>query len=217
MPHMDFIFIFGHHNQAPILFSDIHFCGREAKGKYGQNRGHRSIMQITWRRLAHAKLRTLWRQFPAVLILGARRVGKTALACQTFPALPYCDLEEPHLRELFPDDPAFQIQKRSGPGLILDEAQTVPAVFSSLRGIIDAQRKKNGRFLLLGSAQPSLIRQVSESLAGRVGILELDPLTAAEASTGDRPRDWRHVWLRGGFPDALRGSFREWWEAYLRT
>jgi predicted AAA+ superfamily ATPase len=53
--------------------------------------------------------------------------------------------------------------------------------------------------------------------AGRVGILELDPLTAAEAQTGKQGRDWKRVWLHGGFPDALGGAFREWWEAYLRT
>jgi uncharacterized protein len=170
-----------------------------------------------WRRLAQTRLRALWRQFPAVLILGARQVGKTTLARQTFPALPYCDLEEPHLRALFTDDPTFQIQQRARPRLIIDEAQAVPGVFSSLRGIIDEDRRENGRFLLLGSAQPSLVRQISESLAGRIGILELDPLTAAEAATGDRAADLQQVWLQGGFPDALRGSFREWWEAYLRT
>ena len=170
-----------------------------------------------WRRLAQTRLRSLWRRFPAVLILGARQVGKTTLARQTFPALPYCDLEEPRLRALFTDDPTFQIQQRSRPALILDEAQAVPGVFGALRGIIDARRKENGRFLLLGSAQPALVRQISESLAGRVGILELDPLTAAEAATGNDAQDWRHVWLRGGFPDALGGSFREWWEGFLRT
>ena len=170
-----------------------------------------------WDRLATPRLLELARQFPAVLILGARQVGKTTLARQVFPQLPYCDLEEPSLRQLFTEDPTFQIEQRAKPGLVLDEVQTVPAVFASLRGIIDAHRQAKGRFLLLGSAQPTLVRQVSESLAGRVGILELEPLTVAEARTGDEPRDWGQVWLRGGFPDALRGSFREWWEAYLRT
>jgi hypothetical protein len=170
-----------------------------------------------WDRLATPRLLELARQFPAVLILGARQVGKTTLARQVFPQLPYCDLEEPSLRQLFTEDPTFQIEQRAKPGLVLDEVQTVPAVFASLRGIIDAHRQAKGRFLLLGSAQPTLVRQVSESLAGRVGILELEPLTLAEARTGDEPRDWGQVWLRGGFPDALRGSFREWWEAYLRT
>jgi len=73
------------------------------------------------------------------------------------------------------------------------------------------------RFILLGSAQPALVRQVSESLAGRVGIVELDPLTVAEVVPGLPKRRWTDVWLRGGFPDALRGDFRRWWESYLRT
>jgi hypothetical protein len=170
-----------------------------------------------WERLAKTRLVQLWKQFPAVLILGARQVGKTTLARQQFPEIPYCDLEEPSLRQLFNDDPTFQIQRRARPGLILDEAQAVPEVFASLRGIIDRERSRNGRFLLLGSAQPTLVRQVSESLAGRVGILELDPLTAIESHTGLEKKTWDEVWLRGGFPDALRGPFREWWEAYLRT
>lgn len=105
-------------------------------------------MHGMWRRLAQIRLHALWRQFPAVLVLGARQVGKTTLARQTFPALPYCDLEEPLLRGLFTDDPTFQIQQRALPSLIIDEAQAVPGVFDSLHGIIDEHRKKNGRFLL---------------------------------------------------------------------
>lgn len=170
-----------------------------------------------WKRLAAVRLAQLWRQFPAVLVLGARQVGKTTLARETFPALSYCDLEEPSLRQLFTDQPTFQIERRAQPSLILDEAQSVPDVFASLRGIIDKHRSKKGLFLLLGSAQPTLVRQVSETLAGRVGILELDPLTAAEARTGSESKNWKEVWLSGGFPDALRGPFRDWWEAYLRT
>lgn len=171
-----------------------------------------------WTRLAGARLEALWRQFPAVVLLGARQIGKTTLARRTFPDLPYCDLEEPGLRLLFTEDTKFQIESRAGSaGLILDEAQSVPSVFSALRGIIDARRSEHGRFLLLGSAQPTLIRGVSETLAGRVGVLELDPLTAREASTGEPERRLEDVWLRGGFPDSLKGSHREWWEAYLRT
>ena len=119
-----------------------------------------------------------------MLILGARQVGKTTLARQTFPNIPYCNMEEPHLRALITNDPRFQIQQRALPSLIIDEAQAEPGVYNSLRGIIDDHREKNGRFLLLGSVRPSLVRQVSESLAGRVGILELDPLTATEAAAG---------------------------------
>lgn len=170
-----------------------------------------------WTRLAAPRLKRLWRQFPSVLILGARQVGKTTIARQAFPTLPYCDLEELRIRERFLDDPTFEIQKREQKGLILDEAQSVPSIFAALRGLIDAQRNRKGRFLLLGSAQPAMIREVSESLAGRVGIIELDPLTVVETSTGTPRLAWEEIWLRGGFPDAAQGAFRTWWESYLRT
>lgn len=168
-------------------------------------------------RLATDRLRALAAQFPAVLILGARQVGKTTLARAAFPSHAYADLETPRLRELFAEDPAFHIRARAGGGVILDEAQAVPEVFAALRGIIDDDRSRRGGFVLLGSAQPMLVRGVSESLAGRVGILELDPLTAAETAAGPAPVPWQRLWLAGGFPDAVAGDFREWQENYLRT
>ena len=170
-----------------------------------------------WNRLAERRLRVIWEQFPAVLILGARQVGKTTLARASFPEAQYCDLQQPELRQLFTAEPTFQIQQRTGSVVILDEAQTVPPLFGALRGIIDSDRHRHGRFLLLGSANPRLVRQISESLAGRVGILDLDPLTALEVGTGEQAFGYQSVWLKGGFPDALQGSFRDWWEAYLRT
>jgi hypothetical protein len=151
------------------------------------------------------------------LVLGARQVGKTTLVRETFPAVAYVDLEEPATRLRFQDDPAFQVARYQSIPVILDEVQAVPAVLAALRGVIDRAPRRHGRFLLLGSAQPTLIRGVSESLAGRVGILELDPLTATEAAHGRPLRRWDTVWLRGGFPSALSGNFRDWWEAYLRT
>lgn len=172
-------------------------------------------------RIAIQRLRYLAEQFPAVLILGARQVGKTTLARSAFEPFPYCDLEDPSLQALFIEDARFQLEARAKPTLILDEAQQVPAVFAALRGIIDQHRGQMGRFILLGSAQPTLVKQVSESLAGRVGILELSALTATEVhcQTTD---DYQRLWLTGGFPDALQaarrgGSFRDWWEGYLRT
>ena len=174
-------------------------------------------MSFKFPRLAVERLRALAAQFPAVLILGARQVGKTTLARATFAGHAYLDLETPRLREMFAADPAFQISSRAGEGLILDEVQVVPEVFAALRGIIDDNRERHGRFVLLGSAQPNLVRGVSESLAGRVGILELEPLTAAEAAGGPYPLPWQRIWLAGGFPDAVTGDFREWQEAYLRA
>jgi predicted AAA+ superfamily ATPase len=100
--------------------------------------------------------------------------------------------------------------------LILDEAQAVPLVFGALRGAVDAQRDQMGRFIVLGSAHPALVRGVSESLAGRAAVIELDPLTAHEAGQGPNGPTWSELWLKGGFPDALRGDSRAWWESYLR-
>ncbi len=181
-------------------------------------------MQGMYTRLSASRLQHLAQQFPAVLILGARQVGKTTLARQTFAKHAYLDLEDPGTYNLFAEDPRFQLDARGrAGGLILDEAQRLPALFDALRGAIDADRKRLGRFIILGSSQPSLVRQVAESLAGRVGILELSALTVQEARTGDAPvLDYRQQWLAGGFPDALGaaqrgGNFRDWWEAYLRT
>ena len=174
-------------------------------------------------RFCSERLQQLARQFPAVLILGARQVGKTTLARHAFSDFTYLDLEDPGTYNLFAEDARFQLDARSHGGFILDEAQRLPVLFNALRGKIDAERQQMGRFIILGSAQPTLIRQVSESLAGRVGILELPPLTVQEASTGDTPiSNYQSLWLAGGFPDALNaeqrgGHFRDWWEAYLRT
>jgi uncharacterized protein len=183
-------------------------------------RSNASILRPMWNRIHAARLRVLARQFPAVLILGPRQVGKTTLARSAFDKATYVDVEEPRTRQLFTDDPTFQLEShltKKGSVLVLDEVQCVPELFPALRGLIDRDRQRNGRFILLGSAQPTLIKQVAESLAGRIGIIELDPLTVAEVMPGSPKKKWTDLWLRGGFPDALRGDFREWWEAYLRA
>jgi len=168
-------------------------------------------MQImNWKRLSENRLRQLSEFFPAVIILGSRQVGKTTLARTTFSEAEYKDLEIPFVRLRFEEDPTYELralQKMT----ILDEAQTVKDLFPALRGVIDEKRAdRKCHFCILGSAQPSLLKGVSESLAGRVGLLELDPLTPAETGL---PLN-RH-WLEGGFPDALRGDFRIWWDPYL--
>jgi predicted AAA+ superfamily ATPase len=145
-------------------------------------------------------------------VLGARQVGKTTLAKSSFPTAAYKDIESPLLRLRFSEDPTHELGQL-GEMTILDEAQTVPALFPALRGAIDARRSdRKCHFCILGSAQPALVQAVSESLAGRIGLLELDPLTAAETGLPIATH-----WLAGGFPEALRGDFRSWWEPYLDT
>jgi uncharacterized protein len=93
--------------------------------------------------------------FPVVVVLGARQVGKTTLARAAFGGYRYVDLEDPRAAERFRDDARFELDAQVDSGLILDEAQAVPAVFSALRGAVDAQRSRHGRFVVLGSAQPA--------------------------------------------------------------
>lgn len=154
-------------------------------------------------------------RFPVVVLLGARQVGKTTLARSVFANFRYVDLEDPRTAQRYRDDARFELDAASD-GLILDEAQAVPSLFAALRGAVDAQRRGVGRYVVLGSAQPALVRGVSESLAGRAAVIDLDPLTAEEASGGTDSVGWQTLWLKGGFPDALRGDSREWWESYLR-
>ena len=85
--------------------------------------------------------------------------------------------------------------------LIIDEAQTLPGLFPVLRSIIDAKRHETGRYILLGSVNPALVKHISESLAGRVGIVELTPFLFSEIA--DIEIDFHDYWLKGGFPDAL--------------
>lgn len=167
-------------------------------------------------RLAQARLAASAQRFPVVALLGARQVGKTTLARATFTGAAYIDLEDPRTAERFRDDARLALDASGPAPTILDEARAVPEVFPALRGAIDADRRRNGRFIVLGSAQPAVVRGIAESLAGRIGIVELEPLAACEAATGPQPVSWRELWLKGGFPDALRGDHRDWWQAFLR-
>ena len=149
--------------------------------------------------------------YPAVALVGPRQCGKTTLARSLGGR--YYDLEqEPDRLRL---DLEWDSVVRGGERTVLDEAQAWPEVFPRLRGAVDADRSRNGRFLLLGSVSPSLMRQVSESLAGRLSLIELAPLAVSEFVT-DAQR--RRRWLHGGYPDGgvLRGrGFPVWQIDYL--
>jgi uncharacterized protein len=148
---------------------------------------------------------------PAVALVGLRQSGKTTLARSLGGR--YFDLEQDSDRLRL--DLEWQSLHQSRELIILDEAQVWPEIYPRLRGAIDAERKRHGRFLLLGSVSPSLMTQVAESLAGRLSIVELPPLQMSELPTGaSRER----LWLCGGFPDGgvLDGkSFPRWQHDYL--
>jgi predicted AAA+ superfamily ATPase len=160
----------------------------------------------------------LAQQFPAVLILGPRQCGKTTLV-KSLQIGRYFDLELSSDRQVFESDPELALRRINGP-LLLDEAQLVPDLFPVLRGLIDERRHESGRFYLLGSVTPELVQGISESLAGRVGILELTPFILPEVMTKtDVALD--ALWLRGGYPDAFLASDNMAWllmfENYFRT
>jgi predicted AAA+ superfamily ATPase len=132
-------------------------------------------------------------EYPAVALVGPRQCGKTTLA-QALGGL-YFDLEqEPERLRLDLDWERLEQTKEL---VILDEAQSWPTVFPRLRGAIDRERKRMGRFLLLGSVSPSLMTQVSESLAGRLSLVELTPFLLSELNRSHR----ESLWLYGGYPD----------------
>jgi predicted AAA+ superfamily ATPase len=161
------------------------------------------------RLIAH-QLRDRLRHSPAVALLGPRQCGKTTLA-RSLGGL-YFDLEEEADRLRL--DLQWESLVSSSKMVILDEAQTFPPVFPRLRGAIDRQRQAMGRFLLLGSVSPSLMRQVSESLAGRLSLVELTPFLFPELSQ----KSMDSLWLRGGFPDGgIRDPdrFPRWQQDYL--
>ena len=110
--------------------------------------------------------------FPAVIILGVRQCGKTTLAGKLRPQWKYYDLEKGTDFDRITRDFDFFF-KENPKNIIIDEAQRSPKLFQELRGIIDADRTQKNRFILTGSSSLELIRNVSESLAGRIGIIEL--------------------------------------------
>lgn len=142
----------------------------------------------------------LLRQFPVVCLLGARQVGKTTLARQYArqqqgPVAHY-DLEDPDdLAKL--NEPTLELRAHKGL-VVLDEIQRRPELFPVLRVLSD-ERPRRRRFLLLGSAAPHLLKQSSESLAGRIAYHELPGFSVSEVE----PRWWDRLWLRGGFPDSF--------------
>lgn len=190
------------------------------------------------------KITRLLALFPAVAIIGARQVGKTTLAKAIAPDWTYLDLENPNDWQRIHDDPLLFF-KQYPEKVIIDEAQMNSSLFKVLRGVIDANRNQYGRFLITGSSSPDLLKHISESLAGRLAIVELGTLKANEYYNKpysefyelfNNPLDRNNLisgaaplsnqemqlhWLKGGYPepslsiDPLKNKL--WYEQYYDT
>jgi uncharacterized protein len=159
--------------------------------------------------------------FPVAGILGPRQVGKTTLAQQLQPHISrpclYLDLESEEDMEKL-KNPQPYLKSHQDKCVIIDEIQLLPRLFPLLRALIDQERVP-ARFMILGSASPSLIRQSSETLAGRIAYTELAPLSLSEISSTAITQEYH--WYMGGFPDALLAKSeltgKKWLQNFLTT
>ena len=173
-------------------------------------------------RRAQAAVQNALARQAAVALTGPRQVGKTTLAHMIAAATPsvYLDLEASEDRAKLADPAAF-LSRYEDRLVVLDEIHRVPELFPTLRGLIDRGRRhgrKTSRFLILGSASMDLLRQTSESLAGRIAYVEMGPLNVLETAT---TRDASALWIRGGFPESYLASndpdSLEWRKDFIRT
>jgi predicted AAA+ superfamily ATPase len=148
--------------------------------------------------------------FPAVVLTGPRRAGKTTLLRRLFPKARYILLEDPDLRARAQNDPRGFLEELRPP-VLFDEIQNVPELFAFVRTLIDQDPGRNGQWLFTGSQEAPLMQGVSESMAGRAAILQLLGLSLAESSKVNL--------LAGGFPEVLtRPKSRNlWFSSYLQT
>lgn len=169
------------------------------------------------------RIESLSRQFPALVLTGARQTGKTTLLRSLFPGHHYVSLDLPSAAELAERDPESFLAQHPPP-LLVDEVQYAPGLFRHLKIAIDADRHSMGRFILTGSQKFNLMKAVSDSLAGRCAIVELETLSFEEISQHlpypKNVNDLVGAIVRGGFPDLWRDpgiDANAYYRAYLST
>jgi len=150
------------------------------------------------------------RHFPALVVTGPRRAGKTTLFRHTFPKAKYILLEDPDIQARVRSDPRAFLEEITPP-VIFDEIQNVPELFDYVRTLIDARPRRMGQWLFTGSQEAPLMHGITESMAGRAAILQLLPFSVSETSKVNL--------LYGGFPEVLaRPKARAlWFASYLQT
>lgn len=166
-------------------------------------------MKVVERKISAALLRAM-EQFPAVVLTGPRRAGKTFLLKHLFPRATYIQLEDPDTLLAVKEDPRSFLAGLTLPAII-DEVQKVPELFAYVRSRIDAQPEQKGQWILTGSQESLLMEGVSESMAGRAAILRLAPFSLAE--------DARVCPFTGGYPEALAAGEGAalWYSSYVQT
>jgi hypothetical protein len=158
------------------------------------------IMRMWIPRDVETRLRRSARTRPVVVLTGARQTGKTSTLRRLFPDRAFVSLDLPTEAEQAEKEPDAFLRRYPAP-VIIDEVQYAPALFRHLKVAVDAQRGRNGQFLLTGSQKFTLMKGVSESLAGRADIVELETLSLAEIR-GALPRTGLETAIvRGGFPE----------------
>jgi predicted AAA+ superfamily ATPase len=172
------------------------------------------------------KIRSALATNSSVALMGPRQVGKTTLAINIADTIPsvYLDLENRIDLQKAQDIEAFH-KENSDKLIILDEVQRLPDIFAPIRGLIDQQRRKGkrvGQFLFLGSASIDLLKQSSETLAGRISYIEMFPVNVLEyTKSAQHSEAVNDLWLKGGFPDSLLASNDEtslnWRYDFIRT
>ena len=182
-------------------------------------------LHIMYERTLYQRVKGQLAHYPAVALLGPRQVGKTTLArkisSEQSNAI-YLDLENPEDLQRI-SDPVHYFDIHADKLIILDEVQHYPNLFMPLRGVIDARREEgrgNGNFLILGSATGELLKQSSESLAGRISYLELSGLNLLEVEKTDQSH-LQKLWVRGGFPNSYAATSDivsyEWRNNFIKT
>ena len=169
------------------------------------------------------RLQEAIKYFPAVVVTGARQIGKTTLIKKLLPKYTYVTLDRPHTAEQAEVDPESFLRSYPPP-VIIDEIQYAPSLFRYLKIEIDEQRDQKGQFILTGSQKFTLMKGVSESLAGRAAIVELEGLSCQELLGAhilkDNYEEYEKIILRGGFPELwtdLDRPLEMFFDSYIAT